>query len=177
MKDQTRMKDPTKCLVVIDMQNDFIDGALENLGAQDIVDKVADYIRNFDGVVYYTRDTHRDNYLETQEGKRLPVVHCIEGTPGWELNDKIKDAVGICAGAFNKRTFGSISLGQSLKEYKEVYFCGVCTDICVISNVLIAKAEAPETRIVVLKDLCAGTTVENHEIALKAMANCQVDII
>ena len=171
------MKDETKCLVVIDMQNDFIDGALANPEAQKIVDKVADYIRNFDGCVYYTRDTHTDDYLETQEGKRLPVVHCIYGTPGWELNDKIDDAIRIGNGFFNKRTFGSLSLGESLKGFKEVYFCGVCTDICVISNVLIAKAAAPETRIVVLKDLCAGTTVENHEIALKAMANCQVDII
>lgn len=171
------MKDATKCLVVIDMQNDFIDGALANPEAQKIVDKVADYIRNFDGLVYYTRDTHRDNYLETQEGKRLPVVHCIVGTPGWELNDTIKDAIGVSDGVFNKPAFGSTFLGKSLKKFKEVYFCGVCTDICVISNVLLAKAAAPETRIAVLKDLCAGTTVENHEIALKAMANCQVDII
>ncbi len=173
-----------KVLVVVDMQNDFIDGALGTKEAAAIVPKVAEKIRNFDGEVLYTRDTHTENYLETQEGKKLPVVHCVKGTKGWELHPRIealrKDE------PIDKPTFGSAQLGRLLRmkdeEYKlramggleSVTFVGLCTDICVISNAMVAKAFIPEVPIIVDPSCCAGVTPESHKNSLEAMKMCQI---
>lgn len=175
-----------KILVVVDMQNDFIDGALGTKEALAIVPKVAEKIKNFDGKVFYTRDTHEASYLETQEGRKLPVPHCIRGTRGWELHPEIealrKDE------PVDKPTFGSIELGYAIKEYmieqgvlgkdmvESITFVGLCTDICVISNAIIMKAMFPELSIRVDASCCAGTTPENHENALAAMKMCQIEI-
>lgn len=183
-----------KLLVVVDMQNDFITGSLANPEAQKIVPAVAEYIKNFDGVVITTHDTHYKDYLDTQEGKKLPVEHCIEYSKGWELDPAIKEAVDsldVCRHyCIGKKTFGSTFLADEIKDWDNygfngnpdkiidgIEFCGVCTDICVISNVLLTKAAAPEIPIYVHKNLCAGVTPESHENALKAMAACQVNII
>ena len=180
-----------KLLVVVDMQNDFITGPLGTKEACDIVPKVANFIEDFDGKVVYTKDTHGKDYLKTQEGERLPVEHCIEGTSGndvvsklvakqfWRKNEDREDEE---IKVFNKNTFGSIELGEFLKDMsanglKEVHFVGVCTGICVISNAVIAKTFCPEVRIVIHKDLCACVTPESHERALKSMETLQMDIV
>ena len=170
-----------KLLVVVDMQNDFVTGSLSNPDAEKIVPGIVELIKNWDGDTVATMDIHWNNYLDTQEGKRLPIEHCIHGA-GKEIVDDIyivlNDRCFKHRGYYTKETFGSISLGKFVKEekYDEIYFCGTCTDICVISNAIICKSFDPEARIVVLKDLCAGTTPENHENALKAMKQCQIDI-
>ena len=167
-------------LVVVDMQNDFIDGALGTPEAVAIVPKVKKKIEEFDGVVLFTRDTHESNYLQTQEGKNLPVVHCIRETEGWKIRrelDELRKTEPI-----NKETFGSAELGEILSRYNKeeeigsITFVGLCTDICVISNVMIAKAFLPEVQIIVDATCCAGVSVESHENALKAMEVCQVKI-
>ena len=173
-----------KLLVVVDMQNDFITGTLANKEGQAIVGKMAEYIRNFKGDVIATQDTHGGNYLDTQEGKNLPVVHCIAGTEGWQIVPEIDKALkevpmnGGASSRISKYTFGSTQLGQTIVErgYEEVELCGVCTDICVISNAMLIKAFDREIKITVLKDLCAGVTPESHETALKAMAACQIAV-
>lgn len=170
-----------KVLVVVDMQNDFIDGALGTKEAVAIVDKVADKIGKFEGKVIYTRDTHFDNYMDTREGKNLPVKHCIKGTEGFEISSKlpVKDDADI----FDKPTFGSKELAETLyklneeKGIEEIEFIGVCTDICVISNVLLTKAFLPEIEITVDASCCAGVTPESHINALSAMKMCQVNVI
>lgn len=175
-----------KVLIVIDMQNDFIDGALGTKEAVSIVPKVAEKIRNFDGKVVYTRDTHDENYLETQEGRNLPVVHCVRGTQGWEIHPQIAE---LCSGdILNKPTFGSIELGYKLNEYKRnlrvvkgdqiesVTLVGLCTDICLISNAMILKSFFPEIPIIVDASCCAGVTPESHKNALEAMKMCQIQI-
>lgn len=168
-------------LVVVDMQNDFIDGALGTKEAQAIVPKVVDKIKNFDGKVFFTRDTHEDNYMETQEGINLPVPHCLECTTGWELAPAIQELVEN--EPIDKTTFGSVQLGMILEELDEdeiiesITFVGLCTDICVISNALIAKAFLPEVPIIVDSSCCAGVTPESHENALNAMKACQIKII
>ncbi len=166
-----------KLLVIVDMQNDFIgDGSLGTREAAAIVDGIVRYAKSFDGKVIATMDTHADDYMETQEGKKLPVPHCIRMTDGWKLNGRIEEVVSE---KIEKGTFGSTVLGGLIAEnkYDVVEFCGVCTDICVISNALLAKAFSPETTVRVLKDLCAGVTPESHETALKAMAVCQIEIV
>ena len=172
-----------KLLVVVDMQNDFITGALENKEGQMIVDKLADYIRDFDGDIIATRDTHTEEYMATQEGKKLPVPHCIRGTEGWNIVPAVQAALDKKAETasvryIDKPTFGSCKLGETVasEAYTDVELCGVCTDICVISNALLIKAYAVETNVSVLKQLCAGVTPESHNNALNAMAACQVDI-
>jgi len=169
-------------LVVIDMQNDFITGALANTEGQKIVSKIADLVRNFDGDIIATRDTHTENYLNTQEGRKLPVTHCIKGTDGWNIVPEIQAALDERNDRVtykDKATFGSIGLADIIgrKMYDKVTLCGVCTDICVISNALVIKTVNIETPVEVLKDLCAGVTPESHETALKAMQACQVDIV
>ncbi len=171
-------------LLVIDMQNDFIDGALGTKEAEGIVSNVESYIRAFEGNVIYTRDTHQDNYMDTQEGKNLPVVHCIEGTEGFEVKEGIKQlleerkAIG-----FDKPTFGSKELAQYLlKEHEkqpmdEIILIGLCTDICVISNAMLVKAFLPEVPVKVVADCCAGVTPESHNNALEAMKMCQIAIL
>lgn len=170
-----------KVLVVVDMQNDFIDGALGTKEAQAIVPHVVDKIKNFDGKIFFTRDTHEDNYMETQEGINLPIPHCLECTTGWELSPEIAPLVET--EPIDKVTFGSINLGAILESLDEddvvesITFVGLCTDICVISNAIIAKAFLPEVPIIVDAKCCAGVTPESHERALRAMEACQIKII
>ena len=168
-------------LVVIDMQNDFIDGALGTKEAQAIVGNAEEYIKQSisDGAeVVYTRDTHFDNYMDTQEGHNLPVPHCIEGTKGWELAPAIKS---LCKSEpINKPTFGSRKLGEyiaSRNDAESITLIGLCTDICVISNALLLKAYMPEVHICVDASYCAGVTVQSHQNALEAMKMCQIEIL
>lgn len=168
-------------LIVIDMQKDFVDGALGTSEAVAIVPGVVEKIKNFDGRVLFTRDTHHENYMETQEGKNLPVPHCIEGTEGFELIPEIK--VLCSSEPVDKPTFGSASLGQMLAEenaketIESITLIGLCTDICVISNAFIIKAFLPEVPIIVDADCCAGVTPESHLRALESMKTCQIQII
>lgn len=166
-------------LVVIDMQNDFVDGALGTEEARNILEGVIKKIEYFGGEVVFTRDTHSENYLETQEGQKLPVKHCIKDSDGWQLHGTIR-ALAEGKTIIDKPTFGSLALVHYLKEKGDldsIVLVGLCTDICVISNALILKAAFPETEIIVDKDCCAGVTPESHENALKAMEMCQVKII
>ena len=167
-------------LIVVDMQNDFIDGSLGTKEAKAIVDKVADKIRSFDGEVVFTRDTHMPEYLETQEGRRLPVVHCVKGSFGWQIREGL-EAIRPCT-VIDKPTFGSSELGVLLaqrdldEKIGSITVIGLCTDICVISNALLIKAFLPETPIVVDAACCAGVTPESHKNALEAMKMCQITI-
>ena len=169
-----------KLLIVIDMQNDFIDGALGTAEAVKIVPAVADKLaaRRSEGwKVLFTRDTHGADYLDTQEGRRLSVPHCIWGTEGWQITSSLE--VGDAA-LVDKPTFGSLDLAEAaanLGEPEEIELVGLCTDICVISNAMILKARFPEARVLVDAACCAGVTPESHENALKAMGVCQVDVI
>ena len=166
-------------LIVIDMQNDFIDGALGSKEAEAIVADVAREIEDFSGEVIFTRDTHGDNYLQTQEGKRLPVKHCLKNSDGWQLHPRLQElAKGKTV--IDKPTFGSLTLPQYLKRQgapDTIVLMGLCTDICVISNAMILKAAFPEAEIFVDSRCCAGTTPENHENALKAMKMCQILVL
>lgn len=176
-----------KVLVVVDMQNDFIDGSLKNVAAQAIVPKIADYVSSFKGLIVFTRDTHRENYLETREGKHLPIPHCIVKTEGWQINKEILDAARSNGQArvmiVDKATFSAgTSLSRTIKmacgEYVEsIEFCGTCTDICVISNALAMIGEFTASDIIVHKDLCAGLTKEKHNAALEIMRSCQIEVI
>ena len=170
-----------KILVVIDMQNDFIDGTLGTKEAQQIVPLVVSKIHSYpQDCIYATRDTHPENYLETQEGRNLPVLHCIEGTRGWEIRKEIADAMPG-AEIINKPTFGSVVLAQELMERNarepiEVELVGLCTDICVVSNALLIKAILPEIVVKVDPGCCAGVTPQSHEAALATMRACQIQI-
>lgn len=170
-----------KVLVVVDMQNDFIDGALGTAEALEIVPRVVAKIRGFDGRILATRDTHQPDYPETQEGKKLPVVHCIRGTEGWEIRPEIQAL--IAEQPIDKVTFGSTGLAEVLKAYHEqeepiesITLIGLCTDICVISNAMVLKAFLPEVPIVVDASCCAGVTPQSHRQALEAMKVCQIEI-
>ena len=170
-----------KVLVVVDMQNDFIDGALGTKEAVAIVPHVEEKIRTFDGTVLFTRDTHETWYLGTQEGKKLPVPHCIRDTEGWQIRSEL-DALRKTK-PIDKETFGSTDLAADLvvmnidDEIGSITFVGLCTDICVISNALLVKASLPEVPIIVDAKCCAGVTPESHENALKAMETCQIEIV
>jgi nicotinamidase-related amidase len=175
-----------KVLVVVDMQNDFIDGALANPLAQKIVDKVAKYISKFEGLIVFTRDTHQKDYLETREGKHLPVPHCIAMTNGWQINSKIFKAAEDNKKArvivVNKSTFSagtSLYVGiKTVFEYpNEIEVCGTCTDICVVSNALSLIGSFKEARISVLEKLCAGLTKEKHKAAIEVMRSCQIEVV
>ena len=177
-----------KLLVVVDMQNDFITGALGTKEAQAIVPGVVEFVKGFDGFVVATQDTHNSDYLDTQEGKRLPVPHCIDGTEGEEIIPELKNLVvdsekwdSRLSQPFRKDTFGSLSLKEWLsmhcQDCEEIHFVGVCTGICVIANAVIAKTALPEARIIIHKDLCACVTQESHERALKSMETLQMDIV
>ena len=170
-----------KILIVVDMQNDFITGALGTKEAVAIVPYVRDVIENFEGKVLFTRDTHLDDYLETQEGKNLPIPHCIRWTEGWQIHSDLE-----ClrkTDAIDKETFGSKDLVDVLKQEEEIEkideitFVGVCTDICVISNVMIVKAFYPEVPLIVDAKGCAGVNVQSHLNALEAMKMCQVKVV
>ena len=176
-----------KLLIIVDMQNDFITGSLANIDAQAIVDPICQYLtenkNNFEEVVL-TRDTHKEDYLKTPEGKKLPVEHCIHGTPGWCVHDKIRDTLktlNIPHAYIDKTTFGYKywgSYGEGIQGYNGdvIEICGTCTDICVVSNALILKNEFPKKEIRILSNLCAGLTPELHQAALDVMKSCQCEI-
>ena len=177
------MTKSNKTLVIVDMQNDFIDGALANPAAAAIVEPMAEYIKAWDGEqIICTKDTHYANYLETQEGKNLPIEHCMEGTEGWSINDTLFEAImhQTCDWSIvEKDSFGDIEeLDDELDVYvDEIYICGTCTDICVVSVALNLKARYPEVKIYCIADLCAGLTPEKHDAALEVMRSCQIEVI
>lgn len=178
-------------LIVVDMQNDFVTGALGTPEAQAIVPKVVEKIKNWNGKVLYTRDTHHENYLETQEGKHLPVEHCLEETWGWQLIDEVDATITdemweSDNPIYDKEVFGSYYMMQDLREtllwYSDVEInsitlVGLCTDICVISNAIMLKNVLHEVPIIVDASCCAGVTPESHKNALAAMKMCQIEIV
>lgn len=167
-----------KYLIVVDMQVDFINGALGSDLAVAIVPNVVEKVKSFDGKVIFTRDTHAKDYMNTQEGKNLPVLHCIKDTDGWQICDELKPYADVI---IDKPTFGSIELPDFIKSFNEpiekIELCGLCTDICVISNAVVLKAVFPEVPIAVDSSCCAGVTVESHNNALNAMKVLQIEII
>ena len=176
-----------KFLVVVDMQKDFVDGALGSVEAVVIVDNVVKKINDFEGAIIVTYDTHESNYMETREGKFLPVPHCIKGTEGWELNSKVQEALNSKWNRIiHKPTFGSVVLADMIKtmvgsdfdeKNVEVTLIGLCTDICVVSNAMLLKANFPEMDIKVDAKCCAGVTPESHNAALLTMKMCQIEVI
>ena len=168
-------------LLVIDMQKDFVDGVLGTKEACAIVPAVQKKILGHTGKVYYTRDTHETAYMDTREGKRLPVPHCIRDTEGWQIIPELRELP--CAGVIDKPTFGSVELMELLLSENgrdpigQITLIGVCTDICVISNAMLVKAALPEVDVVVDAACCAGVTPESHDTALAAMKTCQIDIV
>ena len=167
-----------KYLIVVDMQVDFINGALGSDLAVAIVPNVVEKVKSFDGKVIFTRDTHFKDYMNTQEGKNLPVPHCIKDTDGWQICNELKPYADVI---IDKLTFGSIELPDFIKSFNEpiekIELCGLCTDICVISNAVVLKAAFPEVSIAVDSSCCAGVTVESHNNALNAMKVIQIEII
>ena len=185
-----------KVLVCVDLQGDFIDGSLGSKEAQAIVPNVVEKLKNTnlgETLVLFTKDTHYDNYLETFEGKNLPVKHCIENTPGWCINKEISSMVDnipevlfyssatIKHSRIYKNTFGSDDLRDFFVKFADkiesVEFCGLCTDVCVVSNVLMARQALPDTEITVYESCCAGTTSDKHKAALEVMKSCQINVI
>lgn len=170
-----------KTLIVVDMQNDFIDGSLGTKEAQAIVQKVKrrieEYKKRGDEIIF-TKDTHEENYLDTPEGKKLPVKHCIKNTDGWQISGELDTTNCICV---EKGTFGWLHWDETKEsnglEMKEIELVGLCTDICVVSNALILKAMFPEAEITVDAELCAGVTPDSHEAALQTMKMCQINVI
>jgi len=180
-----------KILIVVDMQNDFIDGSLGTAEAVGIVDAVVKRIQNSRGeLILFTQDTHQGNYLDTAEGKKLPVVHCVENTEGWEIRKSILDAwlnnddtIKIAErpqNIFTKPVFGSVDLVSFLKsrvhEITEIEILGLCTDICVVSNAIMIKNTMPDVKISVNSDCCAGVTPQSHTEALNVMKMCHIDV-
>ena len=172
-----------KFLVVVDMQKDFVDGSLGTIEAQGIVRNVCEKIKGFEGEIIVTFDTHDENYLDTAEGKKLPVKHCIKGTKGFELDEDVKSALeGKDYTSVEKPTFGSVKLPEIIREKAQgedftVELIGLCTDICVVSNALLIKANFPEAEVFVDSSCCAGVTVESHNAALETMKSCQINVI
>lgn len=167
-----------KLLVVIDMQNDFVGGALGTKEAVAILPNVVERVkkaREKGEEIVFTRDTHSENYFSTQEGKNLPVLHCVKNTDGWEIVDGLYNGELV----FDKPTFGSVELAEYVKAngFEEVELIGVCTDICVVSNAMLIKAFCPEIKVIVKEDCCAGVTKESHQAAIQTMRSCQVAII
>lgn len=180
-------------LVVVDMQHDFVDGALGTPEAQEVVAKVTERVKKYtedpEAIIIYTRDTHYSNYLDTLEGQNLPMPHCIYGTKGWEIVPEVFVDNGRTF-VVDKTTFGHANLAKDICTFVKqinsnfdetdifaIELCGVCTDICVVSNALMLKANFTELPIRIDKDCCAGTTPENHQAALRVMSNCQIEII
>ena len=168
-----------KLLVVIDMQNDFINGALDTKEPETIVDNVVTKIKEYPkDCIYATKDTHTNEYMQTQEGKFLPVLHCVEGTEGWAFPEKIAKAIEG-AEIVNKNTFGSQALADMLyfetlgQDQVEIELIGLCTDICVVSNAILIKTRLPEVTVIVDASCCAGVTPESHEAALTTLKMCQ----
>ena len=164
-----------KILIVVDMQNDFVSGSLGTAEARGIVTNVRAKLDSFDGDVIFTRDTHNEEYLKTNEGKHLPVEHCIKGSWGWEIIDELKPYVKK---VIDKPAFGSTELVEYLKtkNYDSFELCGLCTDICVVSNALLIKANFYEAEVSVDSVCCAGVTVNSHNSALETMKMCQIEV-
>lgn len=179
----------SKVLIVVDMQNDFVTGSLGTQEAQNIVSNVAEkvqqYLKDEDGVVIFTRDTHDRFYKETQEGKHLPIPHCVYGTNGWDIIPELDELAHEDGIIVNKDTFGNdywedvfdIRTNNVSFPIESIELIGVCTDICVITNALILKTIYPETPIIVDASCCAGSTPENHAAALQVMKSCQIEVI
>ncbi len=172
-----------KVLIVVDMQKDFIDGALGTKEAQEIVFNVVKEIEKDYSFVYATRDTHQEDYLDTHEGRHLPVKHCIEGSEGWKIRREVEEAIERKPHQIiDKPTFGSEKLVEELKEMNEanpideITLVGLCTDICVVSNALLVKAAFPQMTIRVRANCCAGVTPESHEAALSTMKMCHIEV-
>ncbi len=172
-----------KVLIVVDMQNDFIDGSLGTAEAKLIVENVVKEIRKDYSFIYATRDTHHEDYMDTHEGRHLPVLHCVEGSEGWQIRREVQDALNEKDHAIiDKPTFGSEKLVEELKKRNEecpideITLLGLCTDICVVSNALLIKAAFPQMIIRVLKDCCAGVTPASHEAALTTMKMCHIEV-
>ena len=169
-----------RLLIVVDMQNDFIDGALGTKEAKSIVEPVREKIRTYladrEGEVVFTLDTHFENYLDTLEGKKLPVSHCVKDTEGWKLHPSLEQFPGK---RYEKSTFGCAAMARDLEkcEYESIELVGLCTDICVIANALIMRTEFPGTPVIVDASCCAGVTPESHKNALEAMKMCQIDVV
>ena len=165
--------------VVVDMQEDFVNGSLGTREAQKIVPDIVEFIKSFPGKKVYTKDTHTEAYLSTQEGRNLPVKHTIRGTEGWELVPELRQLVTAQDLIVEKGGFGSLTIAEIVGKthYENIYFIGVCTGICVISNAVIAKAADPESVIHIVKHLCACVSPESHETAISAMRLLQMDII
>ena len=167
-----------KYLIVVDMQVDFITGSLGSELATEILPNVVEKVKNFDGKVIFTRDTHFNDYMSTQEGKNLPVPHCIKESDGWQICDELKPYANTVV---DKLTFGSIELPKLLEGFGEpiekIELCGLCTDICVISNAMVLKAAFPEVPISVDSSCSAGVTIESHNIALDAMRAVQIEVV
>jgi nicotinamidase-related amidase len=172
-----------KLLIAVDMQNDFVTGALGTAAAQAIVpavDAKLDEARRHGCDIVFTRDTHGDDYLSTSEGRALPVPHCIKGTQGWEIIDALRVYTELPqAVIFDKPVFGSLKLAEFAAEngYTDVEMVGLCTDICVITNALLLKTFTPEASVTVIAAACAGVTSETHNAALAALKMCQVNVL
>ena len=170
-------------LIVVDMQKDFVDGSLGTAEAQSIVAAATEKIRAHEGPIFVTMDTHAPNYLDSAEGRKLPVIHCVKGTPGWELDLHIANALsGRHFTSVEKGTFGSMELPRAIEADAaespfSIELIGLCTDICVVSNALILKARFPEVEIRVDARCCAGVTPEAHRAALTVLKSCQIDVI
>ncbi|MFA6784108.1 MAG: cysteine hydrolase [Sphaerochaeta sp.] len=166
-------------LIVIDMQKDFVTGPLGTLEAKRMLPRLVQKLAISKGECWYTLDTHDLSYLKTEEGKHLPVQHCIKGSEGHELVDELKPYLQNCR-SFEKSTFASLRMAKALLDRKDiarVELVGVCTDICVVSNALLIKAFRPDIHIVVDSNCCAGTTEKNHMAALQTLQSCQIEVI
>lgn len=174
-----------KLLIVVDVQRDFVDGALANTEAQAAMPKLMELVENWEEDIFCTRDTHDGRYMDSLEGQMLPVPHCLIDTEGWELMPELKQKVeeeGIPV--VNKPTFGSIALIEKIRKYEshfgsyaEIHLCGFCTDICVISNALLIRANYPNVRMICHANACAGVTPEKHAAALEVMKSCQIEVV
>lgn len=168
--------DKKEVLIIVDMQNDFVTGSLANKDAELMIPKMIMKLKKNKKDLIFTMDTHNKDYLKTQEGKNLPIEHCIKDTKGWHIIPQLAEFLGKAKYIAEKDTFGGFSLVTLTKDYDTIEFIGVCTDICVIANALMLKMFYPEKEIIVDKKCCAGTTKANHNAALKVMKSCQVTI-
>lgn len=172
-----------KIVVIVDMQHDFIDGALGTPEARAMMPRFIQQIKDDpkDTAYIFTRDTHNEDYLSTMEGRNLPILHCVKGTWNWDIRSDFYDIFVNKPFIVDKSTFGSIELMETIKDFidedTEIEFRGVCTDICVVSNAILAKTWFPENLIAVNSNLCAGSTPEKHEAALEVMKSCQIKIM
>lgn len=177
-----------KIVIIVDAQKDFITGSLGTPEAQAMIPKLVDKINHSSDNTYFifTKDTHYENYLETAEGKKLPIEHCIKGTKGWEIPKELTEHFANSPLTIEKQTFGSYDLVKKIIEIidanendklEEIELCGLCTDICVVTNALILKTSFPNCDIIVNSKCCAGTTPEAHKAALAVMRSCQIEVV